>query len=46
MLHPYRVLEMTDQRDSLCGKILADLRAEVIKIERPEGDSGRHIGPF
>jgi benzylsuccinate CoA-transferase BbsE subunit len=46
MLHPYRVLELTDQRGCLCGKVLADLGAEVIKIERPEGDSCRRMGPF
>lgn len=30
----------------LCGRILADLGAEVIKIEPPSGDDGRHFGPF
>jgi crotonobetainyl-CoA:carnitine CoA-transferase CaiB-like acyl-CoA transferase len=29
-----------------CGKLFADLGAEVIKIEKPEGDEARRRGPF
>ena len=29
-----------------CAKILAHLGAEVIKVEPPEGDDARRIGPF
>jgi crotonobetainyl-CoA:carnitine CoA-transferase CaiB-like acyl-CoA transferase len=29
----------------LCGSLLADAGAEVIKVEPPGGDPGRHIGP-
>jgi crotonobetainyl-CoA:carnitine CoA-transferase CaiB-like acyl-CoA transferase len=42
----YRALDLTDEKGSLCGKLLADLGADVIKVERPGGDSSRRIGPF
>ena len=29
-----------------CGKLFADLGAEVIKIEPPDGDRSRSLGPF
>jgi crotonobetainyl-CoA:carnitine CoA-transferase CaiB-like acyl-CoA transferase len=29
-----------------CGKLFADLGAEVIKVEPPEGDRSRRLGPF
>ena len=41
-----RALDLTDEIGFLCGKILADLGAEVIKIEAPGGDKSRDIGPF
>lgn len=46
MLSPYRVLDLTDERGLLCGKILADLGADVIQIEPPGGNTARRIGPF
>ena len=46
MLGPYRVLDLTDEKGLLCGKILGDLGADVIKIEPPGGDPSRNIGPF
>ncbi|MBI4283443.1 MAG: CoA transferase [Chloroflexi bacterium] len=46
MLSPYRVLDLTDEKGLLCGKLLGDLGADVIKIERPGGDPARRIGPF
>ncbi len=45
-LSGYRALDLTDEKGMLCGKILASLGADVIKIERPRGDPARTIGPF
>ncbi len=46
MLSPYRVLDLTDEKGFLCGKILGDLGADVIKIEPPGGDPARNMGPY
>jgi len=46
LLSPFRVLDLTDELGFLCGKILGDLGADVIKIEKPGGDEARKIGPF
>ncbi len=46
MLSPYRVLDLTDEKGLLCGKLLGDLGADVIKVERPGGDPARSLGPF
>ena len=45
-LSPYRVLDLTNERGLLCGQILADLGADVIAVEPPEGNSARRLGPF
>ena len=46
MLAPYRVLDLTDGRGALCGRVLGDLGADVVKVEPPWGDDARRIGPF
>ncbi len=46
LLAPYRVLDLTDERGLLAGKILADLGADVVQIEPPGGSPARNIGPF
>ena len=46
LLSPYRVLDLTGQGGLLCGKILADLGADVIQVEPPGGSTSRNIGPF
>jgi crotonobetainyl-CoA:carnitine CoA-transferase CaiB-like acyl-CoA transferase len=45
-LSPYRVLDLTEGGYNLGGKILADLGADVIRIERPFGSETRCTGPF
>jgi crotonobetainyl-CoA:carnitine CoA-transferase CaiB-like acyl-CoA transferase len=45
-LEGYRALDLTGLSGQLCGRILADLGMEVIKIEPPEGDPVRELPPF
>jgi crotonobetainyl-CoA:carnitine CoA-transferase CaiB-like acyl-CoA transferase len=45
-LSPYRVLDLTDHRGALAGHMFAQLGADVIQIEPPEGSSARSHPPF
>jgi crotonobetainyl-CoA:carnitine CoA-transferase CaiB-like acyl-CoA transferase len=46
LLKGLRMLDLADEKGALCGKIFADMGAEVIKVEPPEGCSTRRIPPF
>lgn len=41
-----RVLELADEKGQFCGKLMADLGADVIKIEPLGGENTRSVGPF
>src|SRR5258705_1265268 len=41
-----RVLELADESGVYCGKLLADMGADVIKIEPPGGDRTRALPPI
>ena len=41
-----RVVELGSVNGQYCGKLLADMGADVIKVEPPEGDGARRVGPF
>ena len=42
----YRVLDLSDEKGVYCGKLLADMGADVIKVEPPGGNPMRRMGPF
>jgi benzylsuccinate CoA-transferase BbsE subunit len=46
LLKGFRMLDLTDEKGALCGKMFADMGAEVIKVEPPEGCPTRSIPPF
>ncbi len=46
LLEGRRALDLTDDKGFLCGKILADLGVDVIKVEPPGGEPSRSVGPF
>ncbi len=45
-LEGVRVLDLCGPEGQLCGRLLADLGAEVILVEPPTGNVGRRSGPF
>lgn len=40
------VLDLAGEQGALCGKMLADMGADVVKIEPVEGDASRGYAPF
>ena len=47
MLSSYRVLDLASGLAApYAAKLLADLGADVIKVEPPGGDPARRVGPF
>jgi crotonobetainyl-CoA:carnitine CoA-transferase CaiB-like acyl-CoA transferase len=46
LLDEIRALDLTDEKGLFCGKILANLGVEVVKVERPGGDHTRILGAF
>ena len=41
-----RILDLTDLKGAMSAKLFGDMGADVIKVEPPEGDAARRIGPF
>ena len=41
-----RVLDLTGPGAQYCGRLMADLGADVVKVEPPEGGSARHLRPY
>jgi len=41
-----RVVDMADEKGELCGRFLADLGADVIRVEPPGGARSRRLPPF
>ncbi len=46
MLAGLRALDLSDGRGALCGRLLADFGVDVVKVEPPGGEPGRHAAPF
>src|SRR5262245_38707301 len=45
-LRNLRVLDLADEKGELCGRLLADFGADVIRVEPPEGARSRRLPPF
>ncbi|HXY94064.1 MAG TPA: CoA transferase [Acidimicrobiia bacterium] len=45
-LQGLRVVDMADEKAELCGRLLADLGADVVRVEPPGGAVSRTLPPF
>ena len=45
-LSGFRALDLSGPMGVYCGKLMADMGADVIKVEPPGGDPMRELGPF
>ena len=41
-----RVIDLADEKGELCGRLLSDLGADVLRLEPPEGARSRNLPPF
>jgi crotonobetainyl-CoA:carnitine CoA-transferase CaiB-like acyl-CoA transferase len=46
LLDGLRVVDLAGEPAAIAGRILADLGADVVKVEPPDGDPLRRVGPF
>ncbi|HUT67702.1 MAG TPA: CoA transferase [Dehalococcoidales bacterium] len=46
LLDGFRALDLTDETGFICGKILATMGVETVKVEKPGGDPNRRIPPY
>ena len=42
----YRVLDFSDEKGQLAGRLMAEMGADVIKVEPRGGDPTRQTGPY
>src|ERR1700677_2532063 len=46
LLDQYRVLDLSDERGMVAGRMLADLGADVVQVEPPGGSTARRCPPL
>ena len=45
-LEDLTILDLCDEKGQLVGKLLGEMGARVVKVEPPDGDAARNVGPF